>query len=127
MRNAKAAAAIRKKYKATTTDPHTLEVQCVSSTHYELHKEGIVPDCNPVSLPATGIPSLRSLFSKFPAASKLEVLKGHIEGTVPALIHSMDMWSHQSKIQRQLEIRKAVAKPQKVPNLVYSKSFNLKT
>lgn len=114
MRSQKVTRAMRKKYKALTSDLHTLNVICVSNHDYGTHKEGYDDEDIPLSLPTTGIPNLRSFLPKYPAAIKRDVLRQYFKGTVPELINSMEMWSMRSANHRRLELREVVEKPCKV-------------
>lgn len=113
MRNHKVTLAMQKQHKRLTPDALILNVHCVSSNAYELHKDGFTPDFIPLSLRVTGIPNLRYLLSKFPADDKRRVLKDFINGALPSLVQSLQMWSKQSVVARRLEIRTAVDRPSK--------------
>ena len=113
MRNNKVTLGMQKQHKRIASDPHILEVHCVSSNAYELHKDGFTHDFIPLSLSATGIPNLRYLLSKFPAVDKYRFLEAFVSGTLRSLIQSLEMWSKQSTVARRLEIRRAIEKPSK--------------
>ena len=91
-----------------------LDVLFVSSHHYQRHKDGFGEGSIPLSLGLTGIPRLRSLLSSFPASSRFNVLEAHINGTLPSLIHSMEIWSSQSEKVLREQVREVVVRPKKV-------------
>ena len=111
MRNKKVTLAIRKKYRDIFADARNIPVFCVSNYQYNLHKTGYEEDLIPISLRVTGIPSLRMFALELPAISKLNILRQYLEGTIPSLISSLEMWTPKSPTKRREELRRSVAQP----------------
>ena len=113
MRNKKIIRVMRKRYRELTKDPLPLHIHCVSNSHYALHKAGYDEELFPMTIQSTGIPALRELALSVPAFEKLNVLRHHCEYTLPSLINSMDLWTHQSATKRRVHLRQVILEAHK--------------
>ena len=114
IRNTKIESVMRRKYRQITSDPKPLLIACVFSAEYNHHLQGYETDAIPISVKNTGIPSLRLSLSRFPAGSKLNVLRQYRNGILPDIISSMEMWSLKSATKRRNKLRLIAAKPKEV-------------
>ena len=103
---------MRQMYKKLTQDSASLGVFAVSNSDYSRHKDGYdLSEEIPVSVQTTGIPRMRFVLSRLPAAGRLDALWHYSHGTVEDIIGSLRNWSQQSTMQRRVELQELVAKP----------------
>ena len=114
MRNHKVSISMQKKYRTLTSDFNLLQINFVSNTSYNAHKEGVDEEEIPLSISLTGIPQLRYTISQFPAQSRIHVLEQYFKRNLQSTIDQMELWSLQTTIQRRLELRTVIEKRRQV-------------
>ena len=114
MRNKKVVLAMRAKFQNIAGGHGVLKVTCVSNTAYHLHRNGYDENYGPIPIQATGIPTLRGEALALPAASRLNVMKNHVQCVMPSLLETLGCWSSASTIKKRAELRVIVAKPREV-------------
>ncbi|KAJ4295444.1 hypothetical protein N0V90_007456 [Kalmusia sp. IMI 367209] len=97
--------------------PQELAIVCVDNKEYRKYAQGYRPwspdspeEAPRLSLAATGIPTLRSIITNFPADGRWETLKHYIYDTWECILNSFEMSASVTKAQRKAQVDEEIAK-----------------